>query len=219
MIMFFSDLTTSRVTRPSEEHCRCLIWAKRWPSRRPPGAPPGRSSGSRCSGTGCPRAPAAPRPRWGRGFSIQQRLGRDQHARRAEAALDAALLEERLLQRVQLSPSAKPSIVVTSWPSAWSARYEQELTGLPSISTMQAPHSESSQPSFGPVRPISVRSTDSSDRLGSTSTSYGDAVGHDGCRVFHGAPSLGGAVKRRASGNRNGRTMSAGDRGGDRRGG
>src|SRR6476469_8325946 len=69
-------------------------------------------------------------------------------------------------------PSASPSTVVTSLPSACSARYEHELTGLPSSSTMQAPHSESSHPSLLPVSPISVRSTDSRLRPGSISTGY-----------------------------------------------
>ena len=69
--------------------------------RRPCG-PRGRCRRSRCSGRGCPRARSGPRPRSGRGFASQQRRRRDQHAGRAEAALDAALLEERALQRVQL---------------------------------------------------------------------------------------------------------------------
>ena len=61
-------------------------------------------------------------------------------------------------------------MVVTSRPSAWRARYEQEFTGRPSSSTMQAPHSESSQPSFAPVSPTSVRMTESRLRPGSIST-------------------------------------------------
>ncbi len=67
-------------------------------------------------------------------------------------------------------PAASPSIVVTSRPSAWSARYEQAFTGLPSSSIMQAPHSESSQPSFDPVRPTASRTASSSDVPGSSST-------------------------------------------------
>ena len=61
-------------------------------------------------------------------------------------------------------------MVTISRPSACSARYEHELTGWPSSSTMQAPHSESSQPSLAPVSPTSLRSTESRLRPGSIST-------------------------------------------------
>src|SRR3954468_7785575 len=39
---------------------------------------------------------------------LEERRGGDQHARRAEAALDAALVEESALQRTQLARSRKP---------------------------------------------------------------------------------------------------------------
>ena len=68
------------------------------------------------------------------------------------------------------SPVARPSTVVTSLPSAWSARYEQLFTGSPSSSIMQAPHSESSQPSFAPVRPTASRTAASRLVPGSSST-------------------------------------------------
>ena len=67
-------------------------------------------------------------------------------------------------------PVASPSTVVTSLPSACSARYEQLFTGSPSSSIMQAPHSESSQPSFAPVRPTASRTAASRLVPGSSST-------------------------------------------------
>ena len=58
----------------------------------------------------------------GDGFAAQESRRRDQHPGRAEAALDAAVLEEGGLQRAQLVAVARPSTVVTSRPSACSAR-------------------------------------------------------------------------------------------------
>ena len=76
-----------------------------------------------------------------------------------------------------ISPSAaSPSTVVTSRPSAWTARYEHEFTGRPSIRTMHAPHSQSSQPSLVPVRPSSVRSTETSERCGRDGERVADPV-------------------------------------------
>ena len=62
------------------------------------------------------------------------------------------------------------TIVVIALPAACAARNEHELTGWPSSSTMHAPHSESSQPSFVPVRPISPRITLSRSRVWSVVT-------------------------------------------------
>jgi hypothetical protein len=70
--------------------------ARSW--RRHP-SPRARSCRSRCSGTGC--RPASSGPRFGGvRVAVEQRLGRHQEARRAEAALQRRLLEELLLQRV-----------------------------------------------------------------------------------------------------------------------
>src|SRR5207253_2884880 len=70
-----------------------------------------------------------------------------------------------------LPAEPSPSIVWTSRPPACSARNEHELTGLLSIRTMHAPHSESSQPSLVPLKPSSPRSTDRRLRCASISTS------------------------------------------------
>ena len=43
---------------------------------------------------------------------------------------------------------ARPSMVVISDPSAWTARTVQALTDWPSIMTVQAPHEEVSQPTL-----------------------------------------------------------------------
>jgi hypothetical protein len=44
-------------------------------------------------------------------------------------------------------------MVVISDPSAWTASTVQDLTDLPSIRTVQAPHDEVSQPTLVPVSP------------------------------------------------------------------
>src|SRR5665213_611774 len=56
---------------------------------------------------------------------------------------------------------ARPSIVVTSLPSASTARIRQELNDRPLIKTVQAPHSPTVQHSLVPVRPNSSRRTSS----------------------------------------------------------
>ena len=89
---------------------------------------------------------------------VEQRLGRDDEARRADAALQRRVLEELLLQRVQRSPFATPSIVVIVRPSASAASTRHDGTRRPSSMTEQAPQSPVVQPSLVPVRPSSSRS-------------------------------------------------------------
>jgi hypothetical protein len=48
---------------------------------------------------------------------------------------------------------ARPSIVVIFAPSAWTASIVQDLTALPSRSTVQDPHWLVSQPTLVPVKP------------------------------------------------------------------
>ena len=62
---------------------------------------------------------------------VAQELGqRGQHARRAEAALQAVIVAERLLQRIELVGARRePSTVVISWPSACTASIRQERAG------------------------------------------------------------------------------------------
>ena len=52
---------------------------------------------------------------------------------------------------------ASPSIVVTSWPAAWTASIRHERTGLPSTMTVHAPQTPCSQPTWVPVRSRSSR--------------------------------------------------------------
>ena len=80
-------------------------------------------------------------------------MGGHELARDAEAALDAALVEEGLLERAERAPRGQPSTVGTSLPSASTASMRQELTVRPSRRTVQAPHSPTRQHSFVPVRP------------------------------------------------------------------
>lgn len=68
------------------------------------------------------------------------------------------------------SPSfPRPSIVTTLLPWASTASMEQEQTALPSRRMEQAPHTPSSHPFFGPVRP--TRSLSVSRRVSLTSAS------------------------------------------------
>ena len=98
--------------------------------------------------------------------------GGHDHARGAEAALQAVLLPEaRSGAGAGRPPSPSPSIVVTLEPSAWTASIVQLFTALPSTWTVQAPHWLVSQPTWVPVRSRSSRSTWTRSRLGSTSTS------------------------------------------------
>src|ERR1041385_6058923 len=66
-----------------------------------------------------------------------------------------------------------PSTVLTRRPAHARPRARQESTGFPSTSTVQVPHSPSSQPCFVPVRPRSSRSTSSSVLWGAKATSTG----------------------------------------------
>src|ERR1051325_2727212 len=66
-----------------------------------------------------------------------------------------------------------PSTVLTRRPAHARPRARQESTGFPSTSTVQVPHSPSSQPCFVPVRPRSSRSTSSNVLWGAKATSTG----------------------------------------------
>ena len=78
----------------------------------------------------------------------KQRRGRDQDSGQAIAALAGLLVEQRLLQRMQPAVPDQPSTVVMVLPSTVAASREQEYSGLPSISTMQAPHCSVPQPNL-----------------------------------------------------------------------
>src|ERR671925_151215 len=70
------------------------------------------------------------------------------------------------------SPScARPSIVVISLPSAWTASTVHDFTARPSRWIVQAPQSDVSQPIFVPVSPRSSRRKSTSSIRGSTSAS------------------------------------------------
>jgi hypothetical protein len=100
----------------------------------------------------------------------QQVVRREQHARRAEAALEPVLDPECVLQRMELaSGRANPSIVVTSAPSACTAKHVHAFAALPSSNTTQAPHWLVSQPTFVPVSPAMSRRKWTSSSRGSTS--------------------------------------------------
>ena len=67
-----------------------------------------------------------------------------------------------------LSPSARPSTVRICLPAACTANMRHERTGSPSISTVQAPQTPCSQPTWVPVCPQSSRMASASVRRGST---------------------------------------------------
>src|SRR5262249_39428409 len=66
---------------------------------------------------------------------------------------------------------ASPSIVVISWPSAWTPRTVHDFTDSPSMSTVHAPHDDVSQPTFVPVSPSRSRRTYTRSSRGSRSRS------------------------------------------------
>ncbi len=75
----------------------------------------------------------------GFGFSCRKPPGAGDHARRAEAALQAVMLAEHLLQHVQVVRRAQPLDRRDLAPSAWAAKIVQDFTDMPSKSTVQAP--------------------------------------------------------------------------------
>ena len=60
------------------------------------------------------------------------------------------MLVERLLERVELAPSASDSTVRISRPSACTARVRHDRAGRPSSSTVHAPQTPCSQPTWVP---------------------------------------------------------------------
>ena len=48
-------------------------------------------------------------------------------------------------------------MVVSSWPSAWTASMVQDFTDSPFTCSVHAPHDDVSQPMLVPVRPRSSR--------------------------------------------------------------
>jgi hypothetical protein len=71
---------------------------------------------------------------------------------------------------------ARPSTVVTRRPSAITASTVQDLTGVSSSQTTQAPQFEVSQPQCEPVSPRSSRRKWMSSRRGSTSRVWSVAL-------------------------------------------
>src|SRR6266540_2761180 len=100
---------------------------------------------------------------------LEQGRRHQQHRRGAEAALQAVLLLEAVLHGWSWPSLARPSTVVTSRPSACTAKKVQDLIGVPSSSTVQAPQLVVSQPTWVPVRPSFSRRRCTSNRRGSTS--------------------------------------------------
>ena len=105
---------------------------------------------------------------------VEQRAGGEHHARRAEAALQAVLLDEALLHRVELAVALRgPRRCAPRGPSAIAASIVHDFTGSPSTSTTQAPQFDVSQPQCVPVRPRWSRRKWTSSVRGSASAEAG----------------------------------------------
>src|SRR5215813_6321903 len=70
---------------------------------------------------------------------VQQCLGGHHHPGGAEPALQAVLLLEALLQRVQFAGGGQALHRFDLVPSAWTASIVHDLTAVPSTSTVHAP--------------------------------------------------------------------------------
>ncbi len=81
---------------------------------------------------------------------------------------------------------ARPSIVVTVAPSAWTASTVQDFTAWPSTSTVQAPHWLVSQPTLVPVRPERLAKEVDEQQPGLDLAGLPGAVHGDGNRDLHG---------------------------------
>ena len=103
--------------------------------------------------------------RWVR-ILVQQGAGGEDHARGAEAALEAGFFPERLLHRVQCRRRLpRPSMVVSERPAISWVRVVQALTGRPSSSTVQEPQTSTSQLVLVPLRSRSLRRKSASSKL------------------------------------------------------
>ena len=107
----------------------------------------------------------------GRRIGGEQRVRGDQHAGRAEAALEGAARRNARCSACIAVASSRPSSVRTGRPTQPCASDRQERIGTPSIRTVQAPQTPWLQPRFAAVRCSSSRSTVSSvvDRPARTS--------------------------------------------------
>ena len=76
---------------------------------------------------------------------------------RAVAALQAVVLLNASCIGCSSPSVARPSIVVMSVPSAWTASIVQLFTDSPSTWSVQAPHDDVSQPMLVPVSPTVSR--------------------------------------------------------------
>ncbi len=128
-------------------------------NRPPPRGPHRGSSGTRCSGRGCRRAPRGSRRRSGpgRGAGGRPRRRRTRECRSRTGPRPSR--RRRLCTRWSSPSPARPSTVTTSCPSACAASTRHEQTSSPSRSTEHEPHSPCSQAFFEPgsSQPVAQR--------------------------------------------------------------
>ena len=90
---------------------------------------------------------------------------------RAEPALEAVLVPERLLERVERRPAGHPLDRLDLEPSAETASIVHDLADTPSTTTVHAPQLLVSQPMWVPVSPKFSRRRWTRRSRGSTSAS------------------------------------------------
>jgi hypothetical protein len=106
----------------------------------------------------------------GVGLPVEEGLGRENHAGRAEAALYRAFFDKGALYRMEF---AVPSIVTMLEPESFATLTRQDLLASPLMMTVQAPQAPFSQPFFAPTRPSSSRRKRRRESEGSTLHSMG----------------------------------------------
>ena len=118
---------------------------------------------SRCSGRGSPTAPRGSRRRSARGAAPAGRPPRRRGPGVQKPHCTAPASTNASWTRCSRSPSARPSTVTTSCPSACAASTRHAHTSTPSSSTEHEPHSPCSHAFFDPGTSSFSRSAKSSD--------------------------------------------------------
>jgi hypothetical protein len=91
------------------------------------------------------------------GMSADELCRKYQKSRRAKSALQAMVIDESLLQRMQLVAGRQALDRAYLFSLPWTANIRQERTTSPSMTTVQVPQTPCSQPICVPVCPHSSR--------------------------------------------------------------
>ena len=150
-----------------------LIHRRRSPRRPGAGSArrPRRCSGSPCTGRGCRPAPrAAPRPR-GRRPRLASATAPSRKPGVQYPHWSACASRNACCTGCSSPRPARPSTVVIDRPCAWGASMRHDFTGSPSSSTVHAPQTPCSQPTWVPWSWSSWRRKSTSSRRLSTTRS------------------------------------------------